>query len=63
MLTDNNQVVSKHNVLTKLKIHKANKFEVWDIYSKDDHRNLLRHIDKLLRNETVSIIVLPGENK
>lgn len=63
MLTDNNQVVSKHNVLTKLKKHKANKFEVWDIISKDDHRNLLRHIDQLLRNETVSIIVLPGEKK
>ena len=63
MLTDNNKVISKHNVLAKLRTHKANKFEVWDIISKDDQRNLLRHIEKLLRSETVSIILLPGERK
>ena len=63
MLTDNNQVLSKHSVLTKLRTVKANKFEVWDITSKEDHKQLLRHIEKLLRNESVSIIVLPGENK
>jgi hypothetical protein len=63
MLTDNNQVLSKNDVLTKLRKHKANKFAVWDITSKNDHKQLLRHIEKLLRNESVSIIVLPGENK
>lgn len=63
MLTDNNKVISKHNVLAKLRTHKANKFEVWDIISKDDQRNLLRHIEKLLRSETVSIIILPEERK
>lgn len=63
MLTENNKVISKHDVLAKLRTHKANKVEVWDIISKDDQRNLLRHIEKLLRNESVSIIVLPGEKK
>ena len=55
--------MSKHDVLTKLRTHKANKFEVWDIISKDDQRNLLRHIEKLLRSKTVSIIILPEERK
>ena len=48
MLTDNNQVLSKNDVLTKLRKHKANKFAVWDITSKNDHKQLLRHIEKLL---------------
>ena len=63
MLTENSQVISKHDVLAKLRTHKANKFEVWDIISKDDQRNLLRHIENLLRSKTVSIIILPGEKK
>ena len=63
MLTENNQVKSKQDILARLRTHKANKFEVWDIISKDDQRNLLRHIEKLLRSETVSIILLPGKRK
>lgn len=63
MLTVNNQVLSKHDLLTKLKKLKANRFEVWDIISKDEQGQLVRHIEKLLRSETVSIIVVPGEKK
>lgn len=63
MLIEKNKIISKHNVLAKLRTHKANKFEVWDIICKDDQRNLLRHIEKLLRNESISVIVLPGEKK
>jgi hypothetical protein len=63
MLTVNNQVLSKHDVLAKLKKLKANKFEVWDIISKDEQGQLVRHIENLLRSKTVSIIVIPGERK
>lgn len=62
MLTDNNQVVSKNNVLTKLKIHKANKFEVWDVYTQKDKDELMKHINPLIKKNSISIIILQ-ENK
>ena len=40
---------------------KNNKFDVWDISSNQDRKDLIKELEKLMRRKSLSIIIVEGD--
>ena len=61
MITKKMNKIRKDEVITHLRRHKDNKLEVWDVYTQKDKEELLKHINQLIKKNSISIIILPED--
>jgi hypothetical protein len=61
MNTNNHTTLLKHIVIRNLQSMKAHKFEVWDLASSKDKKDLLNELEKKMRKGYVSVIVVEGD--
>lgn len=61
MITKNVNTIRKDEVITHLRRHKDNKLEVWDVYTQKDKEELMKHINQLIKKNSISIIILPED--
>ena len=60
MKTNNHSTLSKHIVVKNLQSMKVHKFEIWDLTSSRDRKDLLNELEKKMRKGYVSVIVIEG---
>jgi nucleoside diphosphate kinase len=53
--------LSKQIVIKKLQSIKANKCEVWDLTLSQDRKDLLNELEKMMKNGSISVIVVEGD--
>jgi hypothetical protein len=58
MITKNLNTIRKDEVITYLRKHKDSKFDVHNIYSKKDKDEFMKHINHLIKKNSISIIIL-----
>jgi hypothetical protein len=61
MKTNNHNTLSKHIVVRNLQSMKSHKFEVWDLTSSKDRKDLLNELEKKMRKGYVSVILVEGD--
>ena len=61
MNTNNHTTLLKHIVIRNLQSMKTHKFEVWDLASSKDKKDLLNELEKKMRKGYVSVIVVEGD--
>ncbi len=61
MKTNNHSTLSKHIVIRNLQSMKAHKFEVWDLASSKDKKDLLNELEKKIRKGYFSVILIEGD--
>lgn len=61
MITKKMNKIRKDEVITHLRRHKDNKLEVWDVYTQKDKEELMKHINQLIKKNSISIIILPED--
>lgn len=57
----NQSTLSKQDVIKKLQSIKAYKCEVWDLTVSQDRQNLLKELEKMMRNGSISVIIVEGD--
>ena len=60
MNSKNHNILSKNIVVKNLQSMKVHKFEVWDLNSSKDRKDLLNELDKKMKKGYVSVIVIEG---
>jgi hypothetical protein len=61
MKTNNHSTLSKHIVVKNLQSMKVHKFEIWDLTSSKDRKDLLNELEKKMRKGYVSVILIEGD--
>ena len=61
MITKKMNKIRKDEVITHLRRHKDNKLEVWDVYTQKDKDEFMKHINQLIKKNSISIIILPED--
>ena len=57
----NHITLSKQIVIKKLQSIKSHKFEVWDLTSSKDRKDLFNELEKKMRKGYVSVILVEGD--
>lgn len=57
----NHSTLPKQVVIKKLQSIKAHKCEVWDLTLSQDRKDLLKELEKMMRNSSISVIVVEGD--
>ena len=57
----NHITLSKQIVIKKLQSIKAHKCEVWDLTLSQDRKDLLNELEKMMKNGSISVIVVEGD--
>ncbi len=60
MNNKNHNIISKNIVVKNLQSMKIHKFEVWDLNSNNDRKDLLNELEKKMRKGYVSVILVEG---
>lgn len=60
-MMSNHQTLSKQFLVRNLQLMKNNKFDVWDISSNQDRKDLIKELEKLMRRKSLSIIIVEGD--
>ena len=60
MNNKNHNILSKNIVVKNLQSTKIHKFEVWDLNSGKDRKDLLNELEKKMRKGYVSVILVEG---
>ncbi len=60
MNNKNHNILSKNIVVKNLQSMKVHKFEVWDLNSIKDRKDLLNELEKKMRKGYVSVILVEG---
>ena len=60
MNNKNHNILSKNIVVKNLQSMKVHKFEVWDLNSNNDRKDLLNELEKKMRKGYVSVILVEG---
>lgn len=60
-MISNHQTLSKQFLVRNLQLMKNNKFDVWDISSNQDRKDLIKELEKLMRRKSLSIIIVEGD--
>ena len=61
MNNKNHNILSKNIVVKNLQSMKIHKFEVWDLNSSKDRKDLLNELEKKMRKGYVSVILVEGD--
>ena len=61
MNNKNHNILSKNIVVKNLQSMKVHKFEVWDLNSIKDRKDLLNELEKKMRKGYVSVILVEGD--
>lgn len=57
----NHSTLSKQVVIKKLQSIKAHKCEVWDLTLSQDRQDLLKELEKMMKNGSISVIVVESD--
>lgn len=57
----NRQTLPKQTVVRNLQTRKAPKFEVWNLATDRDKKDLIQELDKMMRSSSLSIILVEGD--
>lgn len=63
MMTNNNQTIPVHEVVSNLRKSNQTKLVVFDLITQNDRKDLITYLERLMRKEVVSIIVVEGDRK
>ena len=58
MINSTHKKIRKDKVITYLRKHRDSKLEVWDVYSQKDKDEFMKHINQLIKKNSISIIIL-----